>query len=139
MHDGGPYHIETSSLICSENQWTDFYMIMTSVMKESTENDLVHYEFTSEVYACMYILFIWNVSKSYKKPRKESSFFLKETLLEGVLTDSFSPGSLTPSRVFLTVSRLFENLISIQLINKINNLILSSYFCVYQRHLTFKI
>ena len=27
------YHIETSPLICSENQWTGFYMIVTSVMK----------------------------------------------------------------------------------------------------------
>ena len=31
---GGPYHIETSPLICSANQWSGFYMIGTSVMKE---------------------------------------------------------------------------------------------------------
>ena len=30
----GPYHIETSPVICSANQWTGFYMIGTSVMKE---------------------------------------------------------------------------------------------------------
>ena len=29
----GPYHIETSPLICTTNQWTSFYMIGTSVMK----------------------------------------------------------------------------------------------------------
>ena len=29
-----PYHIETSPLICSANQWTGFYMIGPSVMKE---------------------------------------------------------------------------------------------------------
>ena len=34
FHDGGPYHIETSPMICRANQWTDFYMIGTSVMKE---------------------------------------------------------------------------------------------------------
>ena len=34
FHDGGPYHIETSSLICSANQWIDFYLIEASVMKE---------------------------------------------------------------------------------------------------------
>ena len=34
FHDGGPYYIKTSPLICSENQWTGFYMIETSVMKE---------------------------------------------------------------------------------------------------------
>ena len=35
FHDGGPYHIKASSLICSANQWTGFYMVGTSVMKES--------------------------------------------------------------------------------------------------------
>ena len=33
FHDGGLYHIETSPLICSANQWTGFYMISASVMK----------------------------------------------------------------------------------------------------------
>ena len=34
FHDGGRYHRETSSLVCSENQWTGFYIITASVMKE---------------------------------------------------------------------------------------------------------
>ena len=34
FHDGGPYHIETSQLICRANEWTGFYMIRTFVMKE---------------------------------------------------------------------------------------------------------
>ena len=34
FHDGGPYHIETSPLICSANQWTGFYMVGTSAMKK---------------------------------------------------------------------------------------------------------
>ena len=35
FHDGGCYHIETSPLICcSANQWTGFYMIPVSIMKE---------------------------------------------------------------------------------------------------------
>ena len=33
-HDEGPYHIETSRLICTVNQWTGSYIIGTSVMKE---------------------------------------------------------------------------------------------------------
>ena len=33
FHDGGPYYIETSPLICSKLQ-TGFYMIGTSAMKE---------------------------------------------------------------------------------------------------------
>ena len=34
FHDGGPYHIEASSLICGANQWTGFYMMGISAMKE---------------------------------------------------------------------------------------------------------
>ena len=34
LHDGGHYLIETSPLICFANQWTGFYMITASVMKE---------------------------------------------------------------------------------------------------------
>ena len=34
FHDGGRCPIETSPLICSANQWTGFYMITASVMKE---------------------------------------------------------------------------------------------------------
>ena len=34
FHDGDRYHIETSPLICGENQWTGFYMLTASVMKE---------------------------------------------------------------------------------------------------------
>ena len=35
----GPYHIETSQLICSANQWTGFYMIATSIIKELNSDD----------------------------------------------------------------------------------------------------
>ena len=34
FYDGGPYHIETSSLICYANQCSGFYMTGNSVMKE---------------------------------------------------------------------------------------------------------
>ena len=34
FHDGGRYHIETSPLIFRANQWTGFYMITASAMKE---------------------------------------------------------------------------------------------------------
>ena len=38
--DGGPYHIETNSLIFSANQWAGFCMIGTSNMKElKSKND----------------------------------------------------------------------------------------------------
>ena len=33
-NDGGRYHIETSPLIFRTNQWTGFYMISASVMKD---------------------------------------------------------------------------------------------------------
>ena len=34
FHDRSPYDMETSSLICSTNRWTGFYMIETSIMRE---------------------------------------------------------------------------------------------------------
>ena len=34
LYDGGRYHTEISPLICRANQWTGFYMITASVMKE---------------------------------------------------------------------------------------------------------
>ena len=34
FHDGDRYHVESSPLICSAYQWTAFYMITASVMKE---------------------------------------------------------------------------------------------------------
>ena len=34
FHEGSPYYIETSSLICSANQWTSFYLTETSVLKD---------------------------------------------------------------------------------------------------------
>ena len=34
LHDGVRYHIETSPLICRTNQWTGFYMLTASDMKE---------------------------------------------------------------------------------------------------------
>ena len=34
FHDGGPYPVETSPLICKANHWNGFYMIGIFVMKE---------------------------------------------------------------------------------------------------------
>ena len=34
IYDRGPYHIETSPLICNVNQWTGFYITQTSIKKE---------------------------------------------------------------------------------------------------------
>ena len=41
FHDGGPYHIETSLLICRANQLTGFCMIGTFAMKELTALSLM--------------------------------------------------------------------------------------------------
>ena len=35
FHDGGPYPIETSLFFCSAYQWTDFYIIWTSVVHKN--------------------------------------------------------------------------------------------------------
>ena len=34
FHEGGRNHMETSPLICRANQWTGFYLITASGMKE---------------------------------------------------------------------------------------------------------
>ena len=41
FHDGDPYHIEVSPLICSANQWTGFYMIETSIIKGLKQKRIV--------------------------------------------------------------------------------------------------
>ena len=38
FHEGGPYNIETSSLICYANQWTGFFMIFWSDFKNHEKN-----------------------------------------------------------------------------------------------------
>ena len=40
FHGGSPYHIETSPLIRIANQWTGFYEIKTSAMKELTHKNI---------------------------------------------------------------------------------------------------
>ena len=41
-YDGGRFHIETSPFICAANQWTGFYMITDSVMKELNSGKITH-------------------------------------------------------------------------------------------------
>ena len=45
FHDGGRYHVETSPLICPANQWTGFYMVTASVMKELMPHLIVNTSF----------------------------------------------------------------------------------------------
>ena len=40
---GGRYHIETSPFICRANQWTGFYMITASFMKELIRSKYPHF------------------------------------------------------------------------------------------------
>ena len=41
FHDGGRYHIETIPLICSANQWTGFYVITASAVRELTHSLII--------------------------------------------------------------------------------------------------
>ena len=41
FHEGGPYQIETSPLVCSKNQWTGFYMTETSTVTVLSDIALV--------------------------------------------------------------------------------------------------
>ena len=54
FHDKVPCYRQTSPSICSANQWTSFYMIVTSVMKELI---LLSFTLTSSKY------FFWMISK----------------------------------------------------------------------------
>ena len=65
--DGGPHHIETSLLICSENQWTSFSMIETSVAKELNIDILLRKSF---------ILTEFTLSSLYYWSLKQSAIFL---------------------------------------------------------------
>ena len=56
FHYGGPYHIETSPLICRANQWTCFYMMGTSVMK---------------VNSCFNVSVLRNIQKHPSLPKKK--------------------------------------------------------------------
>ena len=66
FHDGGPYHIETSPLICS-----GFYMIATSIMK--WVNELSHAQFL------LFLLII-----TYRKKLKAVNYFHKTLHLSRV-------------------------------------------------------
>ena len=59
FHDGGCYHIETSPLIYRANQWTGFYMIAVSVMKELTTQH-IHITTHPMCWSCVssYVLFM---------------------------------------------------------------------------------
>ena len=72
FHDGSPYYVETSTLICRANQWTGFYIIGTSVIKE-WKKSLFH-ENAQWKY---YLLVTWinfklnfNLNSVYKKTLK---------------------------------------------------------------------
>ena len=52
FHDEGPYHTETSPLVCLANQWTCFYMTGTSVMKElKHDENMTSYLLTFFIYS----------------------------------------------------------------------------------------
>ena len=50
FYDGGPSHLETSPLICSENQCSGFYMVGTSLMKELNKNRQIFDALISGIY-----------------------------------------------------------------------------------------
>ena len=68
---GGRYHIETSALICFAKQWTSFYMITASVMKElnmrnSVYRKLLDSELSATAALYIFIKDLIIVIKSYK-------------------------------------------------------------------------
>ena len=64
FHDGGPYHIEISPLICRANQWTSFYMIGTSIMKDF--NNLHIWLISSPVWSQIFeLVMFWPSDNNY--------------------------------------------------------------------------
>ena len=64
FHDGGHYHIETSPSIWSANQWTGFYMITASAMKEL--NDISNHFLDLAVYTDIFTLsLLFNLDSDY--------------------------------------------------------------------------
>ena len=76
FHDGGRYHIETSPLICSANQWAGFYTITASVMTELSQSILQDIQ-RDEVEITRWITFPDNWISFFKflNKNKTSSFF----------------------------------------------------------------
>ena len=75
FHDGGRYHIETSPLICSANQWTGFYLISASVVKELS--NLLNTVISSTRFSVNLIIFfawIWQVSDFFSRPVSRTAF-----------------------------------------------------------------
>ena len=76
FHDRVPYLIETSPLICSANQWTDFYMVGNSVIIElKVLSSFVcgSLQYTSGLYNTFGRIVIWikNIFSFFRHLRKK--------------------------------------------------------------------
>ena len=63
FHDGRPYHIGTSPLVCRTNQWTGFYMIWTSVMKDLNNSSKLDFLSLKIKISCNWDYNDYNISK----------------------------------------------------------------------------
>ena len=72
----GSYHIETSPLICTTNQWTSFYMIGTSVMKElllmSGKSRIVFYATLAKFWTYFQNIGLFLSERGYLNPQKQA-------------------------------------------------------------------
>ena len=59
FHDGGPYHIETSPLICSANQWTGFYIYNNDPRHERVNRIFTEYYIIENVNINLRLLFCY--------------------------------------------------------------------------------
>ena len=56
-----PYHIKTSTLICSANQWTGFYMIRTSFMKVNSLEYIYHWKLADNSTELSCLITSWDI------------------------------------------------------------------------------
>ena len=90
LDDRGHYHIETSPLICIANQWTGFYMIGTSIIKELNIKDFIEIHETVREFA----------DKKKKEKQKTNKFIISNLLFkEGLVHGSHLLSAIYPSYI----------------------------------------
>ena len=86
FHDGGPYRIETSPLICSANRWTGFCMIGTAVMKEL----MGWFTHKTKLEICFSLLVVITCRSFIYSKKKEKDWVFKLQIIKKVSRGSLS-------------------------------------------------
>ena len=120
-HDGGPYRIETSPLICRANQWTSFYMTEIFVMKELKQSSLFRIclcsETTCNIISPLYFLLALFPSRIFKPVCYSATIFTYVVLKKlkkkwNYIRTLYKNTKARKTTVFVWFCRLYGKLIS---------------------------